>query len=81
MAIIITNSFAAIAFTVTDDHTTMQLGRCAIANYFGRSNAIDYTVAINNQRIGNGHTRRGRASGNSSPRFYPSPESHIRRVV
>lgn len=52
MAIIITNSFAV---TATDDHiNNSQPGRCVIANYFVRSNAIDYTVAINNQRIGNG---------------------------
>lgn len=52
MAIIITNLFAAIAVTTDkrlcyDHHMAVRSVQCAIANYFVRSNAIDYTVAIN----------------------------------
>lgn len=71
MAIIITNLFAAIAAAAISHHKykqpllqctanydTVHVMWCAIANYFVRSNAIDYSVAINNnnnQWIGNGH--------------------------
>lgn len=57
--IIITNSLAAIAVTYGSTNSLLRwciYGWCATANYFGRSNAIDYTVAINNQPIGS-HSR------------------------